>query len=268
MGFHKGLTKKYNFADSIRNIILEEGHVDNSLTIKDIELIAAKCYSRENYLIKREMTDMNKKDIFAFFKSKQLRDFTEKELDNLAYAVKYNFTEDFVVDYLEFLVDTEYFPNKTYFGTPINTSIVLGFIDRFKENQLVFRFGIDLKIKEKTESSPAEELAPKELFDTWIKSRAKDVVFHLTKDNVLYLVPKDKFKLDGENELIDVDNIKFTDVVEGYLTELKFEKVNNFTYKCNDIIDYFQLYWELINRGLETNYLFSKWVMQKYENYK
>lgn len=268
MGLHKNLTKKYNFADSVREIILKEGHVDDSLTIKDIELIAAKCYSRENYMIKKQMTEANKIDIFNFFKSKQLRDFSENELSNLAYSIKYNFSEEMIVDYLEFLVKEEYFPNKTYFGTPINTSIVLNFIDKFKDNQLVYRFEIDLKIKEKNDNSPIEELAPKELFDSWIKSRAKDVIFHLGKDNTVYILPKSKFEFDSKEELLDIDNIIFTDVVSDYLSELKFEKVNNFTYKNNDIIDYFQLYWELINRGLETNYLFSKWVMKKFEDYK
>jgi hypothetical protein len=267
MSLHKNLTRKYKFSDSIKDIILQEGHVDNTLTLKDIELLAAKCYARENYMIKKVMTDMNKVQIFDVFKSKQLLDYTEEELKNLAYAIKYNFSEDLIVDYLNFLVDNEFFPNRTYFNTPVNTSIVLDFIKSFDDKQISFRYGIDIKIKEKQDTTPHEEMAPKEMFDAWIKNRAKGVVFHLTKNNELYLCPKANFNF-NEKEFKDKDKITFTDIITGYLTELNFEKIEDTKYKYNGTLDYFQLYFELVSRGLECNFIFSKYIMENFENYK
>jgi hypothetical protein len=83
----------------------------------------------------------------------------------------------------------------------------------------------------------------------------------------LYIIPKNHFDI-LNSSIIDEDKIIFSDIVLSYLEEFKYEKINNFAYKCNNDIDYFQLYFEFISRGFEVNYVFTKFVMINFENYK
>lgn len=254
-------TTKYKFnKDLLKYLDIEETPID----AKELDLIATHMFTKSEYMINKKLTDENKDQLIDIIKWEELVKCQPEYLNNLYYSLKFNFSEQQIKSYLYFIIDEQYHPKQTYFGTPVNTYILLDFIKKFDENNFNIRNDIMVKIKQIDDTTEAKEIAPMDLFNSWIKAKSKSVLFHLFEDQRLVLVPFDNFK---DDKIININKIKLTDVVEGYLTELNFEKIDEITYKYNGELTNYKLVYELVSRGIEQNFKFTKYIIETYDNF-